>query len=774
MSGESPASILYDGAGNPVGVVLDGAVYRLQTEARVAATVPAADLAVAGAITALNGVVELATHGCGVAGVQVTGTWVGTLAPEATINGSDWFSIIGYSVGIDQAANRSTTQNTQGRLVCAGFAKVRLRATLWTSGSANVAINAAHSDSVVRASVGQVAFESEGNSSAVPLTAGASFTGTAQLIIASAGVQINAKSDRALSIRVQQSGDGVNWDIEDAYTLRPGQGDGRTFQSTSTWARVVVTNTSGVNASYMRLSTVLLPFVETLPRALTRAGNLRTTLVDDEHGKQQQFSAFGIQKTAHESVLGDYRFDAVSVPRDFVVATTGTGGYAIEAGGTGIKMTTGASASSKTTLTSKRVHTYKSGRGQMVKHSVVLGDAGVAGNIREWGLATSANGMFVRMSGTTLSWVIRANGVETVINASDWDIPVTPDQYGHLWYQQMEWLGVGNIYLYYDERIVHTHRFLGTSVDFSLGTPDLPVWLRNENVANTGNVYLKCGCASVVMEGGTIVSGVDAAGAVREVAVDADGSLQVVVSTTPANSRSGVTSAVIALGGSTAGTLQVMRATAYTEPSAAAQRSVKSSSAADAAAGTGARTVEITYYDGTGAGPLTETVTLNGTTAVNTVATDIRFVERLTVTTVGSGGANAGTLSLYSTTGGGGTVVGSVGVGNIVTAVGDNRTFWAHHYVPAAWQAELAVLNCGAQSGGSGTSATFFARVAHPLTANDAESIVGDVVLVQGAFQRSFDFHPVATGFARLTAYAIPAVNNATLSVSFDFNEKLV
>jgi hypothetical protein len=36
MSDLSPASILYDAEGHPVGVVLDGALYRLQVEAKLA------------------------------------------------------------------------------------------------------------------------------------------------------------------------------------------------------------------------------------------------------------------------------------------------------------------------------------------------------------------------------------------------------------------------------------------------------------------------------------------------------------------------------------------------------------------------------------------------------------------------------------------------------------------------------------------------------------------------------------------------------------------
>jgi hypothetical protein len=115
-----------------------------------------------------------------------------------------------------------------------------------------------------------------------------------------------------------------------------------------------------------------------------------------------------------------------------------------------------------------------------------------------------------------------------------------------------------------------------------------------------------------------------------------------------------------------------VRGTTYTEPSSAQQMSIVSSSTSDAAAGTGAQTIEILYYDGTGAGPFTETVIMNGTTPVLTVSTNIRFIERLRVLTAGSNGSPVGTISLKNS--GGTNTFGSI-------SIGDNQTSWAHHYV---------------------------------------------------------------------------------------------
>ena len=85
----------------------------------------------------------------------------------------------------------------------------------------------------------------------------------------------------------------------------------------------------------------------------------------------------------------------------------------------------------------------------------------------------------------------------------------------------------------------------------------------------------------------------------------------------------------------------------YAFPAAAIQMQVVSASANDAAAGTGVRTVKIYYLDNSYA-EQTETVTLNGTTPVNTVTTNILRVNQLHAVTVGSGGVAAGNISLQS------------------------------------------------------------------------------------------------------------------------------
>lgn len=75
------------------------------------------------------------------------------------------------------------------------------------------------------------------------------------------------------------------------------------------------------------------------------------------------------------------------------------------------------------------------------------------------------------------------------------------------------------------------------------------------------------------------------------------------------------------------------------------QMSIVSTSANDAAAGTGARTIVIEYLDGN-LDYSFELITLNGTTPVNTVATDIRWVQAMYLATAGTSGKTAVQINL--------------------------------------------------------------------------------------------------------------------------------
>lgn len=167
----------------------------------------------------------------------------------------------------------------------------------------------------------------------------------------------------------------------------------------------------------------------------------------------------------------------------------------------------------------------------------------------------------------------------------------------------------------------------------------------------------------------------------------------------------------------TLNTVSAIRATTYTPQASAAQRSLKSSSVSDTAAGTGAQTVAVNYLDNT----MTlqqEIVTLNGTTAVNMVSTTVQFIESMVVLTCGSNLANVGTISIFTTTGGGGSAFASI-------AIGDNATFYAHHYVPPGVSCYI-IKHTGAGTLAAGR--TYLVAFGDPRSNNPIQQS-GDIIL---------------------------------------------
>ena len=79
-------------------------------------------------------------------------------------------------------------------------------------------------------------------------------------------------------------------------------------------------------------------------------------------------------------------------------------------------------------------------------------------------------------------------------------------------------------------------------------------------------------------------------------------------------------------------------------PDVGEQMTIVSTSTADAAAGLGVQTLRLEYLDATGA-EQTEDITMNGTTDVNTVATNIRFVNDMYALTVGATGVSVGNIT---------------------------------------------------------------------------------------------------------------------------------
>lgn len=223
----------------------------------------------------------------------------------------------------------------------------------------------------------------------------------------------------------------------------------------------------------------------------------------------------------------------------------------------------------------------------------------------------------------------------------------------------------------------------------------------------------------------------------------------------------------VVLGGGTAGLANAVRFTAYNEQAVQAQRALVSTSAADAGNGTGARKVRVTYFDEQLHGPFTTEVVMNGVTPVPTPAVNIRFIEKFEVVDVGTGGANAGVITLTVTAAGAGVI------GTIATAAGfNNRTYWAHHYITGATKLTIGAMDAGTTNNVSGEA--YIAYVNPVRTGSPEVQVFGSLCVGGGSSTNERSISPsfLIVGPARLTMYFIPSANNSNCFASFDWREE--
>ena len=101
-----------------------------------------ADLFGSGTITALNGNVTAALHGCSVIVFNITGTWVASLTVEASVDGGvNWFPVYAFFQTYDLFSN-NLSANQSFSVQCGGYQQIRIRAASFTSGTVNIAWDA--------------------------------------------------------------------------------------------------------------------------------------------------------------------------------------------------------------------------------------------------------------------------------------------------------------------------------------------------------------------------------------------------------------------------------------------------------------------------------------------------------------------------------------------------------------------------------------------------------------------------------------------------------
>jgi hypothetical protein len=184
---------------------------------------------------------------------------------------------------------------------------------------------------------------------------------------------------------------------------------------------------------------------------------------------------------------------------------------------------------------------------------------------------------------------------------------------------------------------------------------------------------------------------------------------------------------------------------------------VSSSSANDTSAGTGARTIYLLGINSTG-NEVSETVTLNGQTAVNTTHTYTE-IQTVTVMSVGSGGKNAGDIYI-----GTGTVTAGVPAnvyGHILT--GENQSLMGHFTVPDNHTGYL--ISGSISSGTEGGSNYVTGRL--KIKENGIIYTAAITTFNNGKVDYKFDYPIRINSNACISATAKTTANNEVISCYF-------
>jgi predicted SPOUT superfamily RNA methylase MTH1 len=113
-------------------------------------TRPPANVVASGALGALNAAVSIRAEGTGTLNWEIdTGTLVGTVVFEATLDDTNWFAIEAMRIN-GTVISSTVTFADRGVFTSTGYSQVRLRVSAFTSGTSNARIEASAGASAVR------------------------------------------------------------------------------------------------------------------------------------------------------------------------------------------------------------------------------------------------------------------------------------------------------------------------------------------------------------------------------------------------------------------------------------------------------------------------------------------------------------------------------------------------------------------------------------------------------------------------------------------------
>jgi hypothetical protein len=318
------------------------------------------------------------------------------------------------------------------------------------------------------------------NSTEIALNAGQTFTGAAVSTLGVVGIQISMKADQNAIVYVDQSPNGVHWDIVDLYNYYTSKNFGLTVQAVNSYYRIRITNNTSQDMTYLRFQTALCPMVEAVPRSLD-SEQAFITCVQDIEGPMGKviMSPMGALKTAQTYRLAGASFIGSTIDTNFwTTAVTGNG--AVTQVGGELTLTTGTPTANGSAL----INTTKVGRyippianfyrGNINAPAVTTAVAGHSCT-RRFGAFDANDGFFfelyqVQGSSQLLRVVSRKNGSDTQVSngsfSGDHGSTYIIDTNIHTY---EIWWNNKNTYFFIDGTILHTLTGTTTTLTQTLG-----------------------------------------------------------------------------------------------------------------------------------------------------------------------------------------------------------------------------------------------------------------------------------------------------------------
>jgi len=145
---------------------------------------------------------------------------------------------------------------------------------------------------------------------------------------------------------------------------------------------------------------------------------------------------------------------------------------------------------------------YQSNRGHLYSTSILLPNP-TANLIRRFGTILPCNGVFFELNGDgtnySVFFVVRNHFVDTKYDITSF-IPAGADlSKGNLWDFQMQWRGIGDFFIYFNQELIFKTTDLGSRSQLSVENPSLPAGFE---IISTDDEPIICGCVDISSEGG--------------------------------------------------------------------------------------------------------------------------------------------------------------------------------------------------------------------------------------------------------------------------------